>query len=151
MSKTRVLNMEEKRKLEKIIFEDIDRANSQFRAKISGQVDEANKELLQSKDGLKLKAEWVALDTKQKEVGKSLEKMGLRVSSNSYGEDKGFKLETCYNFHTKEVEAIYKKQSVVEEKLKEMKRSYTLKLFAGGEEAEAVFNALTRELKAILG
>ena len=37
-----------------------------------------------------------------------------------------------------------------ETRLSDMKRSYALKLFAGGEEAQSLFASLTKELRALI-
>jgi len=146
MSKTqaRVLNMEEKRKLEKIIFADIDKAKNDYRSKSQVKRSEIEGEIEKSPVAVGLLKKWNDLKAQQEVLDKNLKASGFSIRSWS-GEKASIYVSDSSKFSE------LRKSDNVDEKFENLKREYTLKLFASGEEAMEVFNALAKEIKAILG
>jgi hypothetical protein len=163
----RPLNMDEKKKLEKVIFADIDRTKIEYELKHNEIVNELTAKAVRSEKVLKLASEY---DTNEKEAHKiesELNKMGFSISFNDNSSDddededegktekrvgKSRVYSRSYgNREIKEVQDAKNKKGLVDRKLDEMKRAYTLKLFAGGlTEAENVFAELAKELAKLL-
>ena len=163
----RPLNMDEKKKLEKVIFADIDRTKIEYELKHNEIVNELTAKAVRSEKVLKLAREY---DTNEKEAHKiesELNKMGFSISFNDNSNDddededegkteKRVGKSRVYsrnygNREIKEVQDAKNKKGLVDRKLDEMKRAYTLKLFAGGlTEAENVFAELAKELAKLL-
>jgi hypothetical protein len=140
--------MEEKRRLEKIIFADIDRAQQQYRADRTQRRDKMKSDYLKHppKDAVLVFKEWKEAAAEKEEAQKMLVRLfGLDITTYP---QLGLRVEEpskipgmeSYDAETRKTESA----------LTEMKRAYTLKLFAGGEEAQSLFASLADELKAII-
>jgi hypothetical protein len=164
----RPLNMDEKKKLEKVIYNDIDKAKAEYELAYNEKVKEVKAKAIRAEKVLKLVKEYDANQKEAHRVEKEINKMGFSVSYNEnshYDDDdeededstekrvgKSKVYTSSYgNREIKEVKDIDLKKDMVERKLDEMKRTYTLKLFAGGlTEAENVFAELAKELAKLL-
>ena len=153
---SRPLNMEEKRKLEKIIFQDIDKAKSQYDSKRSEAENDLKAKLLERPQGLKLLAEYVANQKEEKRLKNEIGKLGMDFNHSN---DKGITLQMAsyYSYGSDtdrrtptEITTFNAKTSQTKDRLEEMKRTYTLKLFASGMEAQEVFTELSKELAKIV-
>lgn len=145
----RNLNMEEKRKLEKIIFSDIDSAKSNLSLLYSEKISKQKEVMLKNppKDVIEaLKKYTIAKETMEGCV-KIIEKKGYDVCN--YREDKPT-LSLSYKFNSKELIDLDKTLTEKRNKLDELKRSYTIKLFAGGAVASELFKNLAKELASII-
>ena len=137
--------MEEKRKLEKIIFTDIDRAKMSLREKHNKEKETLDSTLLNDKRATKLLEEYKKNVSRNKAIEKEAENLGFDI--RSWGSEPTI---TANTKHT-DIQALYSKQRKQDEALDQMKRDYTLKLFAGGEEAKEVFENLAKDLAKIIG
>lgn len=142
--KPRPLNMQEKRKLETLLIEDINRAD---RA-ISNKTSDARRELVE-KLNAKPPADARALfdlhvrALKQADEAESkLTAIGWRVSG--YGEKELAVSER--DVRPAALQSFDEKVSATRNAIDEMRRSYVRKLFAGGSEGQDLLGALTKEL-----
>lgn len=135
----RTLNMEEKKKFEKIIHQDIERAKLELRNKHNEQSKVVEEKLVKDSKAQKLLSDYKETAKRLKAIEKEAEALGYRV--NTWNEP-----SISVTSNHKELAGTYKEQRVTEEKLETMKRTYTLKLFAGGEEAQELFESLAKEL-----
>ena len=143
--------MEEKRKLEKLLFADIETAITTFKQKRTTLRQTCAKTALEKApaETRALLTAYVTLLKKSKEASQALAKLGYSVKSdwsNQYGHD----LEIAYAKPPKALLDFDAETARVEKSLADLKRDYTLKLFAGGEQAQQLFASLTRELAAIV-
>jgi hypothetical protein len=161
---SRPLNMDEKKKLEKIIYNDIDRAKTEYEITHNAQVQKVKAKAVRSAKILKLAGDYNKAQQEARKVEKELNKMGFTASYNENSRyDTNDDEDSCeirvgsarvytnnYGTQVKEVKDAENKINIVNRKLEEMKRTYTLKLFAGGlTEAENVFADLANELAKI--
>lgn len=163
----RPLNMDEKKKLEKVIYNDIDRAKMEYQLAYNEKVKEVKAKAIRTEKVLKLAREYDANSKEAHRIESELNKMGFSISFNgnsNYDEEDEDENSTekrvgksrvyTGNYgkgEIKEVKDAGQKKDLVERKLDEMKRTYTLKLFAGGlTEAENVFGELAKELAKLL-
>jgi hypothetical protein len=164
----RPLNMDEKKKLERVIYNDIDRAKMEYQLAYNEKVKEVKAKAVRGEKVIKLVKEYDAHQREAHKIESEINKMGFSVSFNNntrYDDDdeededstekrvgKSRVYTSSYgNREIKEVKDIDLKKDLVERKLDEMKRTYTLKLFAGGlTEAENVFAELAKELAKLL-
>jgi hypothetical protein len=164
----RPLNMDEKKKLEKVIYNVIDRAKMEYELTYNEKVKEVKAKAIRAEKVLKLVKEYDENSKEAHRIESELDKMGFSVSFNNnsrYDDDddededstekrvgKSRVYTSSYgNREIKEVKDIDLKKDMVNKKFDEMKRTYTLKLFAGGlTEAENVFAELAKELAKLL-
>jgi len=143
--------MEEKRKLEKVLLDDIDSAISSYKSR-RGDAREKVEETALAKAPAIAKALLLKFNkarTEAAELDKRIEQMGFRTVSE-YG-TKNFHLALSYSNKPTLLKDYDAETARVEKSLAGLKRSYTLKLFAGGEEAKELFASLARELAGIIG
>jgi hypothetical protein len=143
--------MEEKRKLEKLLLSDIDSALASYN---SGR--EKERESLQTVALAKppaqaeaLLASYVRAKKAMTEASHALEAIGFDVKSD-YSNNYGFGLKLHYSTSTKSLREFDSESKKTRSALAELKRTYTLKLFAGGEAAQELFASLSGELATII-
>ncbi len=148
----RKLNMEEKRKLEKLLLADIESAATAYSTERSTQRDDLEKDIEQNPPALvaKLFQEWKRVHQSIEDLERSLEAFGYHVSTG-YGSNKGGELDINgrYSQQPKPLRDFDDHTRARRDKLAELKRSYTLKLFAGGAEAQELFAALAAEITTL--
>lgn len=151
---SRPLNMEEKRKLEKIIFQDIDKAKTQYDSKRNEAEAELKIQLLKNPKAIKLLAEHIANQKEEHRLNNEIGKLGMDFNHSN---DKGWTLQikNYYSYGEEkrtptEIMTFNQKTSETKDRLEDMKRTYTLKLFASGMEAQEVFTELSKELAKII-
>jgi hypothetical protein len=153
-TKARVLNMEEKRKLEKIIFQDIDKAINTYKANNSEKRVNLLADVIKGKEAQELLARFIATQKEEEEVNQAIRNLGLStVLSGDYTDKNRKTILIAYNGYnsksTKHTKALDDKEQENITKLEAMKRNYTLKLFAGGDEALNIFESLAKEIQAL--
>lgn len=146
----RVLNMEEKRKIEKLIFADIEKAKNDYQNTRGKKRDAiiATLKANPSKEAVNLFNEYTKAKETEKRTENALKKLGfhpyhgyqdkLHLEVSTYGDIP----ETLKTFDRDEEKKC--------NKLDALKRNYTLKLYAGGEEAQEIFKELAKELENLL-
>ena len=147
---SRPLNMDEKRKLEKIIFTDIDKAIHDYRNKRYEIKTKITDKLVKSPKVLKLVKGYEVARLAMEKAEREAEKMNIRMNwGNRNTANAEYRDYNNGEDTPKEVISHNDRTAEVEKKLENMKRDYTLKLFAGGIEAQEVFESLARELEKI--
>ncbi len=148
-SEGRKLNMEEKRKLEKLLLEDIDRAATTYR-----EVRQSKRKALESDAVRKPPKEVRELfDTNERARGdmerteRSLTALGFRIEGYGSGRHLGVGYGSAI---PKFLRSFDEETEKTKGALQGLKRTYTLKLFAGGEEAQGLFASLVKELVSIV-
>lgn len=143
---TTELKFHEKRSLEKLMFADIDKVSADYKANRAEDRTALVARLTHQSSVQKLFQRYLAGRKEMADAEKALERIGYDIygysephhvivkDSKKIPELAGFDFETNARTH----------------KLAEMKRTYTLKLFAGGEEAKELFASLAKELAAIV-
>jgi hypothetical protein len=142
--KARRLNIDEKRKLEKLLFSDIDKAIGEYRAMRSRESTEMRQRAVHRPDVRKLFYLRHAAKKQMKQYEAKLETMGYHISTypkEALAVYDGSKIPDIRTFDSQTART--------ERCLEDLKRTYTLKLFAGGEEAKELFASLAKELAAI--
>lgn len=143
----RRLNMEEKRKLEKLLIADIDSAVARYNA----VTEEKRKALIDklertpSADAKKLYGRY-QLACKQRDEAET--------SLNDIGYDVGYKGELTVNRSgttTKELTDFDARADEMRHSLATLKRSYVIKLFADHADTQSLFGALTKDLERLVG
>jgi uncharacterized protein (UPF0128 family) len=145
----RKLNMDEKRKLEKLLLSDVDTAAAAYRAQRSAKQELVKDAAITNapRQARGLLAAYLATRSNANALLERIHKMGYSVPTYGDNEDK---LDLHYNTKPKPVRDFDAETARVEKSLADLKRSYTLKLFAGGEEAKELFASLARELANIV-
>lgn len=145
----RKLTMEEKRRLEKMIFADIEEAEHAYNNKRNSQRDLLGNKLVKNAPASvkKLFAEYVAAEKKMKQADKALEALGYDISSN-YGTDTRI-LKIAYHKAPAELKAFDAQTMAGRERLTSLKRTYAVKLFGGGAEATKLFADLAKEIQKL--
>ena len=145
--KKRTLNLEEKRLLEKLLLGDISAATSAYSAKRQGEREKLKERLISNAPAevCALVDERAAAEKSMQQAVEALRELGYCIGGypaglgiNSYGKQP--QELAAYDADTKRIEA----------RLTELKRDYTLRLFAGGEEAKALFSTLQSAIADIL-
>jgi hypothetical protein len=144
----RRLNMEEKRKLEKVMFADIESAIARYDSKRSAEYNGLEEQYLEKppRDAARLYSDYRAAKEQMQSAEKLLRQL-FGINIDHYPTEH-LSLREPNKVPT--LEAHRAQTSRTKAALNEMKRGYTLKLFAGGEEAQELFASLTRELEAII-
>jgi hypothetical protein len=144
----RRLNMEEKRKLEKVLFADIEKAIGQYAAKRSVEYDDLERQYLDKppKDAARLYSDYRSAKEQMQSAEKLLRQL-FGIDIDHYPTEH---LSLREPSKVPALEAHSEQTRKTRAALEDMKRGYTLKLFAGGEEAQELFASLSRELEAIV-
>jgi hypothetical protein len=144
--KKRQLNMEEKRQLQKLIVSDIHLAGGKYRNARRGEREKLQERLVQKAPGnvVELFAEYKRATTAISRVEKELSNLGYAVSGHSEKQ-----LGIAYNKLPEELVEFDAETSRTDKSISDLKRDYTLRLFAGGEEAKELFATLASEIAKI--
>jgi hypothetical protein len=144
--KKRQLNMEEKRHLQKLIFSDIHAAGEKYRNARRDEREKLQERLVQKAPAnvIDLFAEYQRATTAITRVEKELLSLGYSIAR--YPETQ---LAIAYNKLPEELVAFDLETFRTDKSISDLKRDYTLRLFAGGEEAKQLFETLTNELAKI--
>jgi hypothetical protein len=146
----RKLNMEEKRRLEKVLLSDIDRAIGDYKATRTTVRNEQT-ERLKDKPPVEVKADfalYLKAVAERDDAQKRIQMLGYDVGTDYPRYEPTLKLN--YSRPPEAISQYDDETARVEKALAAMKRTYTLKLFAGGEEAQELFASLSRDLEAII-
>jgi hypothetical protein len=136
--------MEEKRKLEKLLFADIEKADAKYASNRATARNIVSKQALSSTELLAEYDLFLSLTKQLRESEERIQQMGFGV--NRYNDEKPYIREA---FRIPALRDFDDTTTKVRETLSELKRTYTMKLFAGGEEAKDLFASLATELAAI--
>lgn len=140
------MNMEEKRKIDKLIVADIDSAIVSYEARRDDERKFLEKKLL-GDVLIKAAADALKRGVELQEQGeKQLRSLGLRVGYNGrldfIDEDDEDSNITAH----KDIKAFEQATEAVKEHITQLKKTFALKLFAGNAEAQELFETLAREL-----
>jgi hypothetical protein len=143
----RPLNMEEKRNLQKLLFSDIETAAAKYAAARKEERDRLKERLVDTAapEVRGLFDQWKSARETKDRIAKELASLGYSV--NDYG-DKPLSIND-YNKQPHELATFDEESKRTEKRMTDLKRDFTLRLFAGGEEARALFSALSNELGSI--
>lgn len=145
--KPRTLNMEEKRKIEKLLLQDIDRAESNHDRKASDVRQELVTQL-KAAPPADVRALLATYQKAMKTAKSAEENLGMLGWSLAGYSEKTLDVKT-YGTVCAPLSKFNEKTAKQKAALAALKRSYTLKLFAGDGEAAGLFEALANELTAI--
>jgi hypothetical protein len=139
--------MEEKRHLQKLIFRDIDAAADAYRAARREARCKLQERLVETtpSDVAALVEELKSAQDIATRLENDLSDLGYSLAK--YPEKK---LCISYNKQPQEVVEFDKETSRRDKSISDLKRDYTLRLFAGGEEARELFATLASELAKIV-
>jgi hypothetical protein len=145
----RALNMQEKRKLEKLLLTDIDAAIASYDAQRAQLRNPLRDTVLRRPPAkaTQLLTRYVATKLRLPLIEKQLNALGFDIYGYS---DKPYLTISSSN-PPSAIAQFDEETRKAKSALTEMKRTYTLKLFAGDAQAQELFAALTKELKAIIG
>jgi hypothetical protein len=147
----RIFNMDEKRKFKKVLFADIETAIAKFGSDRTA-LREGRAETALAKapaEAKKLLAAYFAALRNSERSKNALPELGYGVRSdwqNHYGHD----LEILHGQVPRPLREFDAETARVNKAVADLKRTYKLKLFAGGEEAKEFFGSLAGELAAII-
>lgn len=145
--KKRVLNLEEKRLLEKLLLNDITAATSTYSAARLEQ-RRTLKDNLISNIPPQVRALAAERAKAEKEMERAVKELGdLGYSFGGYPKTI---FVNDYGKQPQELAVFDTETKRIEKRMTELKRDYTLRLFAGGEEAKALFSTLVSAIAAIL-
>ncbi len=140
--------MEEKRNLQKLIFSDISAAAEKYRTDRKHAREELQERLIE-----KAPPYVAALFSEHKKalatmarVEKELSETGYALSG--YGDERS--LGIGYNKHPQELVQFDIETTANEKNISDLKRDFTLRLFAGGEEAKELFRMLGNAIAKIV-
>lgn len=146
-SEPRKLNMEEKRKLEKLLIADIDSATARYDA-VTREEREALVERLEKAPPANVRAlyERYKLAVKQRDEAQAkLRPLGYNV--DYHGE---LEVSTSGTM-TKQLAEFDDREDEMCRKLKTLKRSYVIKLFADHADTQSLFGSLAKDLERLVG
>jgi hypothetical protein len=144
----RRLNMEEKRHLQKLIFRDIDATAAAYRAARSEARRKLQERLVETAP-----SNIAALAAELKRAQETATRLEHELSALGYSFSGYPEKKLCiheYNKQPQEVVEFDKETSRRDKSMSDLKRDYTLRLFAGGEEARELFATLGKELAKIV-
>jgi hypothetical protein len=143
----RQLNMEEKRNLQRLLFTDITTASTKYKAARDKEREQLQKQLIEkAPPGMRtLLAQWKKARDTQNQVEKQLNAGGYAIDTYPT-----LALKIYYGKPPKALPAFDEETRRTEKKILDLKRDFTLRLFAGGEEARGLFSQLTQELDKAL-
>jgi hypothetical protein len=141
----RKLNMEEKRKLEKLLLQDIETAESAYSKHRAEQRRNLEAEILRNPE----RVVQTALRNAKRAV--ELKRLAERQLV-ALGYDLDYQNRLCISRQDrpKPLKDFDRDTAANQKRLADARRSYTMKLFAGGEEAQQLFASLARELANII-
>jgi hypothetical protein len=147
-SEGRKLNMDEKRKLEKLLLADIDAAVALYNGKRASERGEAEEQLLKTppRDAAAFIARIKKAHRELEAAGEQLRKLGFTYSTYRDGVTVGI----GYNEKPAALLAFDAESDDSRKRLAGLSRTYTLNLFAGGKEVQELFETLASEIKAIV-
>ncbi len=143
----RKLNMEEKRKLEKLLIDDIDSATSRYDT-VTKEERQAVIERLERTPHAQAKAlyERYKLAVKQREeLEKKLDALGYDIS---YRGELGVNTSGSM---AKELAEFDDRADEMRHSLARLKRSYVIKLFADHADTQSLFGSLAKDLERLIG
>jgi len=144
---SRKLNMEEKRKLEKLLIEDIDSATARYNA-ITTEERKALIERLQRTPSAEAKALYARrnLAVKQREqLDEKLDALGYDVNYL------GNLVVNTSGTTTKQLAEFDDGADEMRRSLATLKRSYVIKLFADHADTQSLFGSLAKDLERLIG
>lgn len=147
MKTNRILNMEEKRKLEKLIFADIEKARREYESKMYQKINDYK---ITDTKALALLETYKSLEREQEATEKTLEKMGYDINHYCYNKIDEWNITVDDDNKQPALKKMKDEKEANLKRIDELKRSYTLKLFAGGDEALEVFTQLAKDLAKII-
>jgi hypothetical protein len=139
--------MEEKRNLQRLLFTDITTASTKYKAARDKEREQLQKHLIEKAPPMMrtLLAQWKKARDTQSHVEKQLNGSGYAIDTYPT-----LSLKIHYGKPPKALPAFDEETRRTEKKILDLKRDFTLRLFAGGEEARGLFSALTKELDKAL-
>jgi hypothetical protein len=143
----RRLNMEEKGHLQKLIFHDIDAAAESYRVARNEARQKLQQRLIEHAP-----PNVTALVAEFKRASDTIAKVEKELSDLGYGFS-GYSEKTLHIAYGKPPQAVLEFDAETrrrDQSMSDLKRDYTLRLFAGGEEAKELFETLARELTKIV-
>lgn len=142
--------MEEKRKLEKLLFADIEKASRELSASFYPKENAIKERILKNppKEVVSAFGGFIIAKNAEKNAEKICEKYGFEIASHYSSEKPTLRLKG--GSYPKELQSFSQSLDDKKKALEELKRSYTIKLFAGGEVATELFKNLAKELASIL-
>ena len=138
--------MEEKRKIEKIIFNDLDKAKTTFRQTADKKIIEMQEAIEKGSVAQKLLNEFIVINKKYEEIEEKIKKNGFKIDKYSSKP----KIKLSYDFKDPKINNLREKIDENYQKLEDLKRSYTLRLFAGDIETKRLFEVLQEEINRII-
>jgi hypothetical protein len=143
----RKLNMEEKRKLEKLLLGDIDSAVARYDASTGERRNALTKQLTSKPPAevKKLFEQHSLARRQQREAEAKLDKLGYDISYNG---------SLSVNTHGTLTPALAASDRLAKEGrqlLQDLKRNYVIKLFADHADTQSLFAGLAKELERLLG
>src|SRR5262249_15365437 len=143
----RRLTMEEKRHLQKLIFRDIDAAANSYRVARAEARRKLQERLVETAPDnvASLVAELKSVRETAKRLENELSDLGYSFSAYQDKLSIG-----PYNKQPQELVKFDEQTPRGDKSMSDLKRDYTIRLFAGGEEARALFETLASELAKIV-
>lgn len=144
-NEVRTLNIEEKRKIEKIMFSDIENAISQLEANTSEEKETEKGRLLKNPPAQikALAAEYKAVQKKEDDIKKAVATLGFDVDYDG-------EIKVSYSKSPFSIKKIEDKSDARKSLLEALRRKTTLQLYGGGKITAKLFTDLTEEIKKIL-
>jgi len=140
--------MEEKRNLQRLLFSDITTASAKYKAARDQERGQLKERLIDKAPShvRALLSQWKHADAAKSRAHKQIDALGYSI--NTYQSQPALSIN-AYGKLPKELNAFDEQTRRTEKKILELKRDFTLRLFAGGEEARGLFSALSGELAKI--
>jgi hypothetical protein len=146
-SEPRKLNMEEKRKLEKLLIADIDSATTRY-----DSITRAEREALIEQLERTPSAEAKTLYERYKLAGKQREELEAKLDALGY--DVGYRGELAVNKSgtmTKRLAEFDDGADEMRRRLATLRRTYVIKLFADHADTQGLFGSLANDLERLIG
>lgn len=145
INEVRILNMEEKRKIEKMMFIDIDVAIANVESKKDAEIEIEENRLKKNPPAAvkKLAAEHKALKTRDEKIDEELTKLGFNVDYDG-------EISINSNNAVPSIKSVADKAESQKSQLEALRRKTTLSLYANGETTAKLFISLAAEIKKIL-
>jgi hypothetical protein len=147
MQEPRKLNMEEKRKLEKLLLSDIDSAVARYDAQAQDMRGNLINKLTKNPPA-NVKKLFQSYELAQKQVGQ------LKSNLEAHGFDIAYDGTLRVNSSgtkTEQLKAFDELAKEMRESLQTLKRSYVIKLFADHADTQSLFESLARDLQRLIG